>query len=238
MIEPPRFRLAGESGLLVELGNRIDPGLSAMARALAVRLEEWPEVKEAVSSYASVLVLYDPLATTMESLRGRIIEAWSALRPEELPPSRVILLPVAYGGEFGPDLQAVADATGFSTEEVQRRHAAALYLVHLIGFTPGFPYLGGLPPELATPRLSTPRIRVPAGSVGIAGSQTGVYPLESPGGWRLIGRTPSLLFDPRRDPPSLLQAGDRLRFRPLAWSDFPLLAKASAEGEHTWEEEI
>ncbi len=237
MIEIPRFHLAGESGLWVELGRRIDPALSSLARALAARIEVWPEVEEAVPSYASVLVLYDPLATTMESLRGRIAEAWAALGPEELPPSRTILLPVAYGGEYGPDLEAVADHTGFSTDEVLRRHAAALYLVHLIGFTPGFPYLGGLPPELATPRLPTPRTRVPAGSIGIAGSQTGVYSLESPGGWRLIGRTPTLLFDPRLDPPSLLRAGDRLRFRPLPSSDFSLLAEASARGERTWEEE-
>lgn len=237
MRDAPRFHLAGERGLLVELGTRIDPSLSNLARTLSARIEEWPEVEEAVPSYAGVLVLYDPLATTMESLRGRIAEAWTALGSKELPPSRTVLLPVAYGGTYGPDLEAVADHTGFSADEVLRRHASALYLVHLIGFTPGFPYLGGLPPELATPRLPTPRTRVPAGSVGIAGSQTGVYSLESPGGWRLIGRTPTLLFDPRRDPPSLLRAGDRLRFRPLASSDFPLLAEASARGESTWEEE-
>ena len=237
MREAPRFHLAGESALWVELGTRIDPALSSLARALAARIEEWPEVEEAAPSYAGVLALYNPLATTMESLRERIAEAWAALDPEELPPSRTILLPVAYGGEYGPDLEAVADHTGFSAEEVLRRHASTLYLVHLIGFTPGFPYLGGLPPELATPRLPTPRTRVPAGSVGIAGSQTGVYSLESPGGWRLIGRTPTLLFDPRRDPPSLLRAGDRLRFRPLPSSDFSLLAEASARGERTWEEQ-
>jgi len=237
VIETPRFHLAGEGGLLVELGTRIDPALSALARALAARLEEWPEVKETAPSYASVLVLYDPLATTMESLRGRITAIWAALDPGELLLSRTIILPVAYGGQYGPDLEAVADATGFSAEEVIRRHSATLYLVYLIGFTPGFPYLGGLPPELATPRLSTPRTLVPAGSVGIAGSQTGVYSLESPGGWRLIGRTPTLLFDPRRNPPSLLRAGDQLRFCPLPSSDFSLLAEESARGERTWEEE-
>ncbi|HLO67907.1 MAG TPA: 5-oxoprolinase subunit PxpB, partial [Holophaga sp.] len=117
-----------------------------------------------------------------------------------------------YGGEDGPDLEAVARHCGLAPEEVARRHAGATYRVHFLGFAPGFPYLGGLDPALAAPRLDAPRTRVPAGSVGIAGAQTGIYPLESPGGWRLIGRTPLVLFDPRRPEPCLLRPGDLLRF--------------------------
>jgi inhibitor of KinA len=130
--------------------------------------------------------------------------------------ARVIDIPVRYGGADGPDLTEVAEHCGLTPEEVVRIHCSALYTVHMIGFMPGFPYLGGLDPRIAAPRKAEPRMRVPAGSVGIAGRQTGIYPLESPGGWQLIGRTDIRLFDPRRDPPALLRIGDRVRFVEVA----------------------
>src|SRR5262249_55828790 len=128
------------------------------------------------------------------------------------PESRTIDIPVCYGGECGPDLEDVARHTGLAPAEVIARHSAVTYLVYFLGFSPGFPYLGGLAPELATPRLSAPRKRVPAGSVAIGGRQTGVYPVESPGGWRIIGRTDLRLFDPNAEPPALLRTGDSVRF--------------------------
>ena len=143
-----------------------------------------------------------------------------------MPPRRVIEVPVCYGGELGPDLEDVARAVALSPAEVIARHSAPAYRVYLLGFTPGFPYLGGMDPRLACPRLSSPRVRVPAGSVAIAGAQTGVYSVESPGGWRLLGRTPLRLFDP--DPgarrPFLLAPGDGLRFVPVDRARFDALA--------------
>ena len=135
-------------------------------------------------------------------------------------------IPVCYGGEFGPDLPFVAARAGLSEDEAARRHAAGEYRVHLIGFAPGFPYLGGLTAELAAPRRATPRERVPAGSVGIAGRQTGVYPLETPGGWQIIGRTPLRLFRLDADPPALLRTGDGVRFRAIAADEFEALRGA------------
>jgi inhibitor of KinA len=132
-----------------------------------------------------------------------------------VPEGRLVILPVLYGGEQGPDLDFVARHHQLSVEEVIALHSGPEYLVYMIGFAPGFPYLGGLPERLATPRLEKPRLSVPKGSVGIGGAQTGVYSVDSPGGWRLIGRTPVPLYDPRKDPPALLQAGDRVRFRPV-----------------------
>ena len=140
---------------------------------------------------------------------------------DELPaPSRVVEIPVCYGGEFGEDLSFVAARAGLSVDDVIARHAAASYRVAMLGFSPGFPFLLGLPPELACARRDTPRRAVAAGSVGIAGGQTGVYPVESPGGWQLIGRTPLALFDAQGDPPALLQPGDGVRFVAIAEAEF------------------
>jgi KipI family sensor histidine kinase inhibitor len=166
-------------------------------------------------AYTSVLVDFDPRLYTHSGMEALVREQWAAHRDRtpELP--RVVEIPVRYGGEFGPDLQDVARHTGLSAERVIQLHAAADYLVYFVGFSTFFPYLGGLPPELATPRLSAPRKHVPTGSVAIGGSQAGVYPLASPGGWRLIGRTPLPLFDLSRSPPPLLQMGDRVRFIPI-----------------------
>ncbi len=152
----------------------------------------------------------------MEFLRDRL----AALDVEHLGAPRRVEIPVCYGGELGPDLDDVARTHGLAPEEVIRLHADADYLVYMIGFMPGFAYLGGLPERIATPRRKTPRTAVPAGTVGIGGRQTGVYPLVSPGGWNLIGRTPVKIFDIKRDEPTLLSTGDRVRFRPISRSEF------------------
>jgi inhibitor of KinA len=214
----PRFLLAGDAALVVEFGDAIDLEINrrvhALARALARR--PLPGLGEAVPSYRSLLVHYDPLRLSYAQVESFVAEALQWREDAPLPEPRLVEIPAVYGGEHGPDIGFVAEHNGLAVEEVIRLHSEATYSVYMLGFTPGFPYLGGLPDALATPRLETPRQRVPAGSVGIAGAQTGIYPLSTPGGWRLIGWTPVMLFDPARTPPALLQPGDRVRFAPVS----------------------
>ena len=214
----------GDSAAVIVLGEMIAPGVAARARAIATEIlrREFAWVVDIVPAFASVAVHFDPVrAPEFSAVRAELV-AWVA-GAESLAAaveSRTVEVPVVYGGDAGPDLSDVARHTGLAPAEVIARHAAADYEVHAIGFSPGFPYLGGLPAELAMPRRVTPRARVPAGSVGIGGAQTGVYPLASPGGWNLIGRTPLALFDPHRAEPALLRAGDRVKFRAVTAGDF------------------
>jgi inhibitor of KinA len=216
-LSEPRFLLAGDAALVVELGDEINPAINHRVHALARALAENPllGLGEAVPSYRSLLVHYDPWLLSHAEVESFVSEALQRCEDAPLPEPRLVEIPTVYGGERGPDIGFVAEHNGLSVEEVVRLHSGAIYTVYMLGFTPGFPYLGGLPDALATPRLETPRQRVPAGSVGIAGAQTGVYPLATPGGWRLIGWTPVTLFDPARTPPTLLQPGDRVRFVPV-----------------------
>jgi inhibitor of KinA len=165
-------------------------------------------------AFASVLIDFDPRRVSHQQMEALVREQM-AVPPEAAWETRTVEVPVSYGGECGPDLEAVARHAGLTPARVVELHASASYLVYFLGFSPGFPYLGGLPVELATPRLATPRKRVPAGSVAIGGSQTGVYPMESPGGWHIIGRTELRLFEPEADPPALLRMGDHVRFTPI-----------------------
>jgi inhibitor of KinA len=216
MASSPRFLLAGDTALVVEFGDTIDLVVNRRVHALARALTEHPlpGLGEAVPSYRSLLVHYDPLRLSHVEVESFVAEVLQRCEDAPLPEPRLVEIPTVYGGEHGPDIGFVAEHNGLSVEEVIRLHSEAVYTVYMLGFTPGFPYLGGLPEALATPRLETPRQRVPAGSVGIAGAQTGVYPLATPGGWRLIGWTPLVLFDPARTPPALLQPGDQVRFVP------------------------
>ena len=176
-----------------------------------------------VPSYASVGVHIDPLRLDVAALERTVAEAWDVGPPESYDAGRLVEIPVCYGGEFGPDLEEVADFARCSADDVVRWHSDIVYRVYMLGFLPGFAYLGAVDEIIAMPRRTAPRAAVPAGSVGIAGRQTGVYPSESPGGWRLIGRTPWRMFDAGRARPSLLDAGDRVRFVPVAagqWSLF------------------
>ncbi len=217
MYGEPRLLLAGDSALVVEFGNEISREVNRKVHALADALGKnpLPGLGESVPTYRSLLVNYDPLRLSCDEVRALVSEVFQ--RCEESPSfePRVIEIPVVYGGEFGPDIEFVAEHNGLSVEEVIGLHADATYTVYMLGFTPGFAYLGGMPAVIAAPRLETPRTLVPDGSVGIAGEQTGIYPIASPGGWRLIGRTPLKLFDPERDPPTLLQAGDMVDFVPM-----------------------
>jgi inhibitor of KinA len=208
------FRLAGDRGVIVEYGDEISPEINIKVRTMAMAIaDEKPVgVVEVIPTYRSLLIVYDPLATDLKSLEDALQFMEGRLDKLEIPPPRTVEIPVSYGGDLGPDIEFVAQAHNLTVEDVIRIHSGASYQVYMIGFTPGFPFLGGLPPELHTPRLETPRPLVPAGSVGIANNQTGVYPIDSPGGWRLIGRTPLSLFNPSRENPFLYRAGDMIRF--------------------------
>lgn len=200
----------GDSALLLSFGEAIDPALSGRLQALAGAAGALPGVRATVPAYASLAVHFDPLACDPGALAESLRRL--AAQPGPVPPARTVVVPVRYDG---PDLEAVARHCRLGPEDVVRRHAAGVYQVHFLGFLPGFGYLGGLDPALATPRLATPRPRVPAGSVGIGGAQTGIYPVDAPGGWNLIGRTGLALFDPDREEPCLLRPGDRVRFEPV-----------------------
>ncbi len=220
MYDEPVFRPAGDQAVLVEFGDEISPETNSRVHRLAHAIEgDVPGVVDLVPAYDSLLIQYDASALPLPELQKRIVELDSTPGEAASEMGRVVELPVLYGGVYGPDLERVSECSGLAANEVVRLHSGTDYLVYMLGFTPGFPYLGGLNDALATPRLATPRLEIPAGSVGIAESQTGVYPLSSPGGWNLIGRTPLSLFDPTRQPPSMLSPGDRVRFVPLDGPD-------------------
>ena len=229
LYEAVRFLAAGEAALVVEFADEISPEANGrvLALAAALRRRPLPGLVEAVPSYRSLLVHYNPLRLAEERLRRHVerLLAVEAQSGAEAAPGRLREVPTVYGGELGPDLPSVAAIAGLGEAEVVRLHSETVYTVYMIGFLPGFPYLGILPEALTTPRLEAPRLVVPAGSVAIAGRQTGIYPLDSPGGWRIIGRTPLCLFDPQRDPPAYLGPGDRVRFVPVAAADFARLAQ-------------
>jgi inhibitor of KinA len=231
------FRSAGDRALVVELGDVIDPTVNArvrwLARAVAERLAG--EVVELVPTYRSLLVIHDPLRVPRARLEARIGELLGELPGDTAPetPGRTVHLPACYGGDFGPDLEVVARHHGLAPEEVVSLHAGASYLVYMLGFTPGFPYLGGMSARIATPRLETPRPRVAAGFIGIGGQQTGIYPVESPGGWLLVARTPVRLFDAEAPSPFLLAAGDLLRFEPISPEEFQEVSARVAARAYT-----
>src|SRR5262245_55156839 len=223
------FSPLGDRAVIIQLGTSIDESTHQLVRAVCAQLDEdpIPGVVEYVPAFASVAVHYDPLLVAgagIGSPHSRIVNALrtvlSSSRDGTVEPAPVVEIPVCYGGELGPDLEDVARAHDLSIDDVVAIHSGAEYLVYMVGFMPGFAYLGGLAERLATPRRSVPRTHVPAGTVGIGGSQTGVYPLESPGGWNLIGRTPQRMFLPEKEPPTLLEIGDRVRFRPITRADY------------------
>jgi inhibitor of KinA len=236
---PPlvRFYPLGDAAVVLELGQVIAPATHRLIQALARVLAQHPPpgLREVVPAFTTLTVYYDPWVLSQASAvlpYEQIANALQALLPTaqaalaDYEPGPLVEIPVCYGGDFGPDLDLVASHAQLAPAEVIARHARPEYLVYMVGFAPGFPYLGGLDAGLATPRRAQPRQLVPAGAVGIAGAQTGIYSLPTPGGWQLIGRTPLRLFDPSRAQPSLLQAGDRLRFVPISKVEFQRLSHA------------
>jgi inhibitor of KinA len=219
----------GDSAAVVTLGETLDAATTAAVQALmaALEIKPLPGLIECVPANASITVYYDParvLSTksqpTYERLHRWIEDRAAAAGRSKPATGRLVIVPVCYGGELGPDLETVGEEHGMSADEVVSVHSGAEYFVSAVGFTPGFPYLGGLPECLHTPRRKTPRIRVPAGSVAIGGAQTGIYPFETPGGWNLIGCTPWRLFNLHARPPALLQVGDRVRFQPITSAEY------------------
>ncbi|MCU0248661.1 MAG: 5-oxoprolinase subunit PxpB [Vicinamibacterales bacterium] len=220
--------------MAVEFGDGIDVRINARVRLLqqALRAGAHAGIVEMVPTYRSLMVHYDPMVLAREALADVIMTTAGRLPEQVREAARTVEIPVKYGGEAGPDLADVAAAAGVDEQAVAELHAGGEYVVFMLGFMPGFPYLGGLPPGLAMPRLASPRAVVPAGSVGIAGAQTGIYPTESPGGWRIIGRTPVCLFDPLRSPPALLEAGDHVRFVPVGQTDYDAIAREVQAGTY------
>ena len=217
LYETPIFRQMGDRSLLVELGDDISPPVNQRVHELftAIDLQKVEGVCDLVPGYRSLLVVYDPLGLESDDLKRSINHTYQHLDQTELPQPRTIEIPVVYGGEQGPDLENVAQFHGIAPREVIAYHIRPVYRVYMIGFTPGYPYLGEVPDEIVTPRRETPRTHVPRGSVGIAQKQTGIYSVDSPGGWQIIGWTPVRLFDPAQNPPSLLMMGDRVRFKAI-----------------------
>jgi KipI family sensor histidine kinase inhibitor len=232
MAAEPRFLVAGDAALIVEFGDAIEPAINRRVRRMFLAADgaRLAGVRDLVPTYRSLLVSYDPLQTTFAALRGRLSDLEARLDDAPLPPPRVVEIPTAYGGAFGPDLGFVAAHNGLAEDEVVAIHSGTDYLVYMMGFSPGFTYLGGLSERIAAPRLDTPRTAIPAGSVGIAQMQTGIYPVESPGGWRLIGRTPVSLFDPSRNPPVVVDAGDYIRFVPVVPDEYASIQDAVRQG--------
>ncbi|KOS71485.1 kinase inhibitor [Lysinibacillus contaminans] len=231
--ENVQIRPLSDSALVIQVGEGINEATHKKVKSILNLLENQPfsGFVEAVPAYNSVTVYYNPvdvyfsnlekgIKTPYEDVKIRILSLMNQPHIAETTTDRVVKVPVVYGGEMGPDLEFVASYNGLTTSEVIKIHSSTEYLVYMLGFAPGFPFMGGMDRQIATPRKETPRLTIAPGSVGIAGSQTGIYPLETPGGWQIIGRTPSRLFLPEQSPPTLLQPGDRIQFVPISLDDY------------------
>ncbi len=229
----PRFLVSGDTALIVEFGNAVDRRINAEVLALYHRVvaAEISGVIEAVPTFRSLLVQYDPLTIRHKELRTRLECLMKGLVGKQHA-GRRWRIPLCYGGAHGPDLKEVAHRTGMTPKQVIEAHSAVDYNVYMIGFLPGYPYMGDLPKALELPRRENPRLKVARGSVAIAMAMTAIYTLESPGGWSLLGRTPAPLWDVRGDPPALLAAGDQVRFDPISADEFDRLERRANAG--TW----
>lgn len=222
----------GDCAVLAVFGDTVDEDTNAAVTALERFIQDAgiPGVGETIPAFSSLLIHYDPLDTDYRTVADTLIRLDTGFETESHTESRIVDIPVCYGGKYGEDLAFVARHSGLSEEEVIARHSGRTYRIYMLGFLPGFPYLGGLDEKLFTPRLSDPRTKIPAGSIGIGGEQTGIYPLESPGGWQLIGRTPLTLFDPGKGGDLPYRAGDFIRFVPIAADEYRAIESASKEG--------
>jgi KipI family sensor histidine kinase inhibitor len=222
-----RIRPAGDQALLVEFGAEISPGINRRVHEFARKASahKISGIGEMVSSYCSVLVYFDPLLLSFSETVSWVKEFLSPEPPEADLPSKIKEVPVLYGGDFGPDISFIANHNQITVGEVIRLHTGETYLIYVVGFSPGFAAMGSVPLKIQAPRLASPRTKVPAGAVGIGGQQTGIYAVESPGGWQLIGQTPLILFDLQKNPPSFFQAGDYARFYAIDEKEFFKIAR-------------
>lgn len=229
--------IAGDSALNLEFATTISASTSGLIRTAAQTLtkDPIPGVRELVPTFCSLMVIYDPCAIGFDELVAKIRGKLRNLNSAENAVRRICVIPVCYGGAFGPDMHTVMEHSGLSEADVVRIHTGHDYLIDMLGFLPGFAYLGGLDERLHTPRLAVPRTKIEAGSVGIGGAQTGIYPLDSPGGWQIIGRSPVRPYDPAREQPILYSAGEYLRFVPITPERYAAIETQIAAGEYEYE---
>jgi inhibitor of KinA len=223
---------SGDSAFIIKAGDEISEEINRTVRKLLIRLEEEKisGITDFIPSYNELMVCYDPSVMDYRQLPDIFRSCTADLNTMELPEEYVIHVPVLYGGQYGPDLQYVAEYNNLTEDDVIEIHSSSACLVYMLGFTPGFCYLGGMDQRIATPRRETPRLKIPAGSVGIADSQTGIYPIESPGGWQIMGKTPVRLFSPDQKPEFLFKAGDYIQFFPVAVDEYKHILDEVSEG--------
>jgi inhibitor of KinA len=225
-----RLHPLGENAVIIELGEDMNLDTQQNVQVITSYLEEHPFdwMIEYIPAFTTITIFYNP-TNISHNIKGelpyhyvcnQIHHLLSGLTTGKQIESRVVEIPVCYGGEFGPDLETVAKINGLTKEEVIHIHSTGDYTVYMIGFAPGFPYLGGMSEKISAPRIESPRLKIPERTVGIAGTQTGIYPIETPGGWQLIGRTPLKLFRPKEESPSLLKAGDKIQFKPISYEEY------------------
>ena len=225
---------AGDSSLLIEFGSKISTEINQKITATVQLMKEQhiEGVVDMIPAFCSLLINYDPRVIRYEELKSRIQDLVKVDIKTEAGRRKVFEIPVCYGGEYGPDIENIAEHAGLSVEEVIKIHSSRDYLIYMLGFLPGFTYLGGLDERIHTPRLANPRVKINAGSVGIGGSQTGIYPLDSPGGWQLMGMTPVKTYDPEREVPILVEAGDYIRFVPIDEEEYHRIKELVEKNEY------
>ncbi len=234
MYEKIKYLPLGDKALVMEFGNEISKDVNAKIRNVMRQLSEVEilGIEELLPTYRSIMIMYEPLKIEYDNLVSKL-EMFSDTKAENgVEEIRIVEIPTLYGNEYGPDIEYVAEHNHITVDEVIKIHTGTDYLVYMLGFTPGFTYLGGMSEKISTPRLSSPRTAIPAGSVGIAGSQTGMYPSETPGGWQLIGRTPVKLYDPESEPPVLLNAGDYVRYVSVNQQEYDEIQRKVQEGSY------
>lgn len=234
MYEKAQYLICGDSALNIEFGNEISEEINKKIRAASALIEnrEISGISEVVPTYRSLMIHYDPLIIEYEELISILKGIEENIKNVELYSPEIIEIPVLYGGQYGPDIENVAMHNKLTVEEVIKIHTSAEYLIYMLGFTPGFPYLGGMDKRIATPRLHSPRTKIPAGSVGIAGEQTGIYPVQSPGGWQLIGSTPIELFNPDIENPILLKSGNYIVFKSIDEEEYMKIKEEVKNNAH------